>query len=55
MAGLVNVDFTLFGTLVGWPNAYRLMLTASFARAISSLNSHVERLIVFGEGEEFDD
>ena len=43
------------GTLIGWLNADDLMPPGSLARAVAALNAHPEWLMVYGEGEEFND
>ncbi|MDA7685383.1 glycosyltransferase [bacterium] len=42
-------------TLIGWLNADDLMPPGSLARAVAALNAHLEWLMVYGEGEEFNE
>ncbi len=43
------------GTLIGWLNADDISPLGAFARAIAALDEHPEWLMVYGEGEEFND
>ena len=43
------------GTLIGWLNADDLMPPGALARSVSAFNTHPEWLMVYGEGEEFND
>ena len=43
------------GTLIGWLNADDLMPPGSLARAVNALGDHPEWLMVYGQGEEFND
>ena len=43
------------GTLIGWLNADDLMPPGALARAVAALNAHPEWLMVYGEGEEFNE
>ena len=43
------------GTLIGWLNADDLMPCGALYRAVAALNSHPEWLMVYGEGEEFNE
>ena len=43
------------GTLIGWLNADDLMPMGALARAVAALNAHPEWLMVYGEGEEFNE
>ena len=43
------------GTLIGWLNADDLSPPGALARAVAALNAHPEWLMVYGEGEEFND
>ena len=43
------------GTLIGWLNADDLMPPGALARAVSALGAHPEWLMVYGEGEEFNE
>jgi hypothetical protein len=43
------------GTLIGWLNADDLMPPGALARSVAALNAHPEWLMVYGEGEEFND
>ncbi len=43
------------GTLIGWLNADDVMPPGALARAVAALNAHPEWLIVYGEGEEFNE
>lgn len=43
------------GTLIGWLNADDVMPSGSLARAVAALNAHPEWLMVYGEGEEFNE
>ena len=43
------------GTLIGWLNADDLMPRGALARAVVALNAHPEWLMVYGEGEEFNE
>ena len=43
------------GTLIGWLNADDLMPPGSLARAVTALEANPEWLMVYGEGEEFNE
>ena len=43
------------GTLIGWLNADDLMPAGALARAVTALEAHPDWLMVYGEGEEFND
>ena len=43
------------GSLIGWLNADDISPPGSFARAVSALATHPEWLMVYGEGEEFNE
>lgn len=43
------------GTLIGWLNADDLYPSGSLARAVAALRSHKDWLMVYGEGQEFDE
>ena len=43
------------GTLIGWLNADDLMPLGALARAVTALHAHPEWLMVYGEGEEFNE
>ncbi len=43
------------GTLIGWLNADDLSPPGALSRAVAALNAHPEWLMVYGEGEEFND
>ena len=43
------------GTFIGWLNADDVMPPGSLARAVAVLNAHPEWLMVYGEGEEFNE
>lgn len=43
------------GTTIGWLNADDLMPLGALARAVAALNAHPEWLMVYGEGEEFNE
>ncbi|MDC3048700.1 glycosyltransferase [Synechococcus sp. AH-736-A19] len=43
------------GTIIGWLNADDLMPLGALARAVFALNTHPEWLMVYGEGEEFNE
>lgn len=43
------------GTLIGWLNADDLYAPGALARAVAALAAHPEWLMVYGEGEEFDE
>lgn len=43
------------GTLIGWLNADDLYPQGSLARAVAALEEHPEWLMLYGEGEEFED
>jgi glycosyltransferase involved in cell wall biosynthesis len=43
------------GTLIGWLNADDLLPPGALARAVAALDHHPEWLMVYGEGEEFND
>ena len=43
------------GTLIGWLNADDLYPPGALARAFAALNAHPEWLMVYGEGEEFNE
>lgn len=43
------------GTLIGWLNADDISPTGALARAVAALKAHPEWLMVYGEGEEFND
>ena len=43
------------GTLIGWLNADDLIPSGALARAVAALNAHLEWLMVYGEGEEFNE
>ena len=55
-ADALNKAFRLArGTLIGWLNADDLMPPGALARSVSAFNTHPEWLMVYGEGEEFND
>ena len=43
------------GTLIGWLNADDVMPPGALARAVAALNAHPEWLMVYGEGDEFNE
>lgn len=43
------------GTLIGWLNADDLYTKAALARAVAALEAHAQWLMVYGEGDEFND
>ena len=43
------------GTLIGWLNADDLMPAGALKRAVAALKAHPEWLMVYGEGEEFNE
>jgi len=53
--GLNKAFLEARGTLIGWLNADDLYAPGALARAVASFQTHPEWLMVYGEGEEFNE